>query len=79
MKNIENPSCFAFLRKTTDDQVLLIMNASIKEQRITTNTDEISWEDGRRLNDLINPSKQYITTNHTIEITLPALRGMWLV
>ena len=78
MKNISYPSCYAFVRKKADEQVLVIMNASVSDQRIIINTDEIGWEDGRRINDLIDPSKQYITTNHILEITIPAWEGIWL-
>ncbi|OGO12309.1 MAG: hypothetical protein A2Y53_08320 [Chloroflexi bacterium RBG_16_47_49] len=75
---ITNPECYAFVRRTTDDQVLVIINASLREQKITVNTDEIGWEDGRRLNSLITAGEQYTITNQTIEITLPAWGGYWL-
>jgi glycosidase len=77
MKN-SNPGCYAFVRKTIDDQVLVIMNPSGREQSMIVGTDEIGWEDGRRVDDLINRAKQYIITNHTLELTLPAWGGIWL-
>jgi len=78
LKSISNPTCYAFLRKTAGEQVLVIMNASASDQRIIISTDEIGWEDGRRINDLIDPSKQHIITNPTLEIPIPAWGGIWL-
>jgi cyclomaltodextrinase len=78
LSKISNPSCYAFLRKTTDDQVLVVMNASSREQKINIGIDEIGWEDGRKLHDVIHPSKEYMITNHTIKIILPAWGGIWL-
>jgi cyclomaltodextrinase len=78
VKNISNPSCYAFVRKTAEEQVLVIMNSGSSDQTINIRTDEIGWEDGRSINDLFNPAKHYITTNHTLEILLPAWGGIWL-
>jgi cyclomaltodextrinase len=75
---ISNPACYAFLRKTIDDQILVIMNASDSEQRIPIGVDELGWEEGRTLTDMINPAEQYIITNRILEITLPAWNGIWL-
>lgn len=78
VENISNPTCYAFIRKTFEDQVLVIMNASATEQTVHIITYEIGWEEGRRLTDLIHPSMHTIITNHTIEVTLPAWEGVWL-
>ena len=78
VKGISNKSCYSFGRKAAEEQVLVIMNASANEQRVIVNVDEIGWEDGRRVHDLINPSKQYNIHNHSLEIQLPAWEGTWL-
>jgi cyclomaltodextrinase len=72
------PECYVFMRKTTEDQVLVIMNTSKMEQCININMAEIGWEDGRVVYDLINPMKQYIIFEHKLEVVLPALEGVWL-
>jgi glycosidase len=76
--NLSNQLCYAFMRKTTEEQVLVIMNGSVKMQRIVIPINEPGWEDGRRLVDLINPELQYPIINQNIEITLSPWGGAWL-
>jgi len=78
VKSFTNDTCYAFLRKTEDDQVLVIMNASSKEQSINIRTDEFGWEDGKMVKNLILPTEEFTITNHTFEITLPPWGGVWL-
>ncbi len=78
VKSFTNNACYAFLRKTGDDQVLVIMNASSKNQSINIRTDEIGWEDGKMVKNLILPTEEFTITNHTVDITLPPWGGIWL-
>lgn len=78
VKSFTNDACYAFLRKKGDDQVLVIMNASSKDQIINIRTDEIGWEDGTMVKNLILPTEEFIITNHTVDITLPPWGGVWL-
>jgi cyclomaltodextrinase len=73
-----NPSCYAFARMSADDKVLVVMNASARELKTIINIDKIGWEDGRGINDLITPEKQYKIINRSIELVLPAWGGIWL-
>jgi cyclomaltodextrinase len=73
-----NPSCYAFARKTANDTVLVTMNASANEIKTILNIDKIGWEDGREVNDLISPNRQFKITNRSIEFVLPAWSGIWL-
>jgi glycosidase len=73
-----NPSCYTFARKAKDDQVLIILNGSEKEQSVHINIDAIGWEDKRKLTDLITSSRQYLISNRYVEIALPAWGGVWL-
>jgi glycosidase len=78
VKNISNPACYAFLRKSFNDKVLIIMNTSNREQIIQIAADEMGWEEKQKLVDLINPSKEYFIANHILKINLPAWGGIWL-
>jgi glycosidase len=78
VEHTSNESCYAFMRKTPDNQVLVVMNASTNEQKLLIKTDEIGWDDGRRVNDLILPTLQYTVIDHSIDITLPPWGGVWL-
>jgi cyclomaltodextrinase len=74
----DQPNCYAFARTEAEDIVLIIMNASAGELRANINADKIDWEDGRVVRDLINPERQYLMINRSIEINLPAWGGVWL-
>ena len=78
VKNISNPACYAFLRKSFNDKVLIIMNTSNREQTILIAADELGWDDKQKLVDLINPSKEYFIANRMLKINLPAWCGIWL-
>jgi cyclomaltodextrinase len=73
-----NPSCYAFARTSENDNVLVTMNASANEIKTIIRIDKICWEDGRGVNDLISPEKQYKIVNRSIELFLPAWGGIWL-
>jgi glycosidase len=73
-----NPTCYTFARTTADDKVLVVMNASGSELKTNIKTNKIGWEDGRVVNDLITPGRQYEITNRSIELVLPAWGGIWL-
>jgi cyclomaltodextrinase len=74
----ENTQCYAFTRSTADEQVLVLMNASGAELKLTLNVKSIGWEDGRAVHDLIDPKRQAVISNCTLEIGLPAWGGVWL-
>jgi cyclomaltodextrinase len=78
VKSFTNCACYAFLRKTKEDQVLVIMNASSKKQSINIITDEIGWEDGKLVKNLIFPTEEFTIANHSVDITLPPWGGIWL-
>ena len=73
-----NTSCYAFARTSPDDKVLIIMNASAFELKISIDVEKIGWEDGRVISDLITSEKQHTITNQSVEIHLPAWGGVWL-
>jgi cyclomaltodextrinase len=72
------PTCYAFLRKTVDDRVLVVINASATEVKLNFDSEKVGWEDGSTVRDLLNPDKQYPIVNHSIDIVLPAWGGIWL-
>jgi glycosidase len=72
------PNCYAFARTITDDKVLVIMNSSPGKLKVSINVEKICWEDGRIVNNLINPESRYTIANHLIELVLPAWGGIWL-
>ena len=74
----ENAKCYAFARSTADEKVLILMNASETELKLTLDVKMIGWEDGRIVGDLIDPDKQAVISNSTLEIILPAWGGVWL-
>ena len=76
--NTANPLCYVFLRRYKDEQVLVIMNPSSKVEHIRLNTELIGWDDGRKLENLINSEMNYTVSNHALDITLPAWGGIWL-
>jgi cyclomaltodextrinase / maltogenic alpha-amylase / neopullulanase len=73
-----NPACYAFLRKSADDQVLVVMNASANEQRVAFQSDEIGWKEGQVVTDLLDRSKTYTLQNNRLEISLRSWGGCWL-
>ncbi len=78
VEDLSNPSCYAFTRSYSDEQVLVIMNASPKQQSFHMNLKAIGWDEGRVLSDLVFPQKQYTISNQALEIILPAWGGIWL-
>ena len=72
------PGCIIFLRKTTDDCVMVIINASAAKVTSQIDIEKTGWNDGRMVADLLNPSMQYRVNNHSIEIDLPAWNGKWI-
>lgn len=78
VKNINNRSCYSFIRKSEDDQVLVIMNASPKEEPIRIDCSEFGWDDGSMISSLLSPGNQYTVKEHFIELALPAWGGVWL-
>jgi cyclomaltodextrinase / maltogenic alpha-amylase / neopullulanase len=73
-----NPDCYAFLRHMPEEQVLVVMNVSEYARRITIDTSQLSWDNGRILRDLIDPTHEMAVKYHQIEFFLPANRGIWL-
>lgn len=73
-----NPLCYAFLRKAGEERVLVILNPSPSEQHVTIQADEIGWEEGQMISDLIQPKEQHNISNHQLDISLPAWSGTWL-
>ena len=74
-----NSECYAFIRKTVDEQVLILLNPSGTTLKIGINCEEMGWLDGRAVQDLFSPTRQYEVANQKIEIYLPAWGGTWLV
>ncbi len=73
-----NPIYYAFARQTAEDQVLVILNPSEAELRINLNIEKLRWKDGQVVHDLLEPTRQFSVTNHSIEVNLPAWGGLWL-
>jgi glycosidase len=71
-------ACYAFMRKTSEHQVLVVMNASGKQQRIQVDLLNTGWEDGKILSDLILPAKEYLINDHCVELSLPPWGGVWV-
>jgi glycosidase len=78
LDQIECPSCFAFARTYSEDKILIVLNASGTELKISINTEKINWQDGSLIKNLISPEKQLTVANHSIEIILPAWGGVWM-
>jgi glycosidase len=78
IKNINNPSCYAFIRRSENDDILVVMNASASEQHLLLNANECGWEDSRGINNILDSGKEYKISNGIIEISLPAWGGLWL-
>jgi cyclomaltodextrinase len=72
------PGCIVFLRKTNDDCVLVIINASGADVKASLDIEKTAWNEGKEAKDLLNPSWQYRVENRSIEIDLPAWSGKWL-
>src|SRR4030042_2735941 len=70
VEDLSTPSCFAFTRRYSDEQVLVIINASPKQQSFHMNLKAIGWDDGRVLSDLAFPQKKYTISNQALEILL---------
>jgi len=75
---IPDEAGYAFLRRSSEHQVLVVMNATGKQQRILVNIIDTAWEHRRTLSDLFIPEKQYVINDHCVEITLPPWGGVWL-
>ena len=45
---------------------------------MSINANELGWEDGQKLVDLIDRSEEYFITDHMLIISLPAWSGIWL-
>lgn len=73
-----NSACYAFARIAPDDQILVIMNSSASAIKLNINVDELHWEDGRSVSDLITPGRQYLVKNRSIKLALPAWCGLSL-
>jgi glycosidase len=71
-------ACYAFARTTMDDKVVIIMNSSATDLKAVVNIEEVGWEDGRIIRDLITGKEQTAIANHSIEISLPGWGGIWL-
>jgi cyclomaltodextrinase len=71
-------NCIIFLRKSDDDCVLVIINASGVDIKSSLNVEKTAWNNGKVVKDLLNPVSQYSVENHSIEIDLPAWSGKWL-
>jgi hypothetical protein len=54
------------------------MNVSEYARRITIDTNQFGWDNGRILRDLIDPTHEMAVKYHQIEFFLPANRGIWL-
>jgi len=78
MDNNTNPACYAFRRKSAEDQVLVILNASGDQQSTSIHADELGWNVGQTITDLLQPEMKHSITNQILEITLPAWGGTWL-
>jgi glycosidase len=78
VKDTDNQTCYAFTRRSGDDQVMIVMNASSKEATIRINCTQMGWLDGRILTNLLFPANQYPIFDHFVEVTLPAWGGVWL-
>jgi glycosidase len=73
-----NPDFYAFIRKYLDDQILIVMNASDKDQVTSINVEELGWSDGHIVSDLLDPADRYLISDHTLDISLPAFGGAWI-
>jgi hypothetical protein len=54
------------------------MNGSVAEIVLNIDVEQLGWEDGRVIQDLISTDKQYTVKNHSIELVLPAWGGICL-
>jgi glycosidase len=78
IKNVNNPSCYAFIRRIDNDDILVVMNASENEQHLLVTANECDWDDSHIIYNVLDSSKKFNFTNGTIEISLPAWGGLWL-
>ncbi len=78
MENLNNSSCYACIRKSENEEILLVMNASERELQLRLNTNECGWEDGRIICNLLDLSQKFYISNSSIELNLPAWGGLWL-
>jgi cyclomaltodextrinase / maltogenic alpha-amylase / neopullulanase len=78
LEQAENPACYAFARTSSDESLLIVMNASDSEIGPTIKIDKLGWDEGRVVKDLLMPHSQYSVVNRSIEIKIPAWGGLWL-
>jgi glycosidase len=71
-------NCYAFLRMTSNDRVLVVINANNDEQVVKINTFDTGFINKYVFIDLINPSSHYVVFDNVVEITVPAWGGAWL-
>lgn len=73
-----NLPCYAFARRSPEDQVLIIMNASATEVELNINLEKLGWEDGRQVKNLLTDEMEFTVADRSLGLRLPAWEGMWL-
>jgi cyclomaltodextrinase len=73
-----NPTCYAFARTCSQEQVLVVMNAGTSQVKLNVSTQKLGWEDGQVVKNLLAAEQELAINNRAIEILLPACEGVWL-
>lgn len=73
-----DPACYAFLRASAEDRLLVVMNPNSKAVSLKINLTNTNWMDGETVKDLLSPDQGYTIGNRAMQIKLPAWSGAWL-
>jgi hypothetical protein len=72
------PACYAFLRETPEDRVLVVINPNPVQVCVKINLDAQNWKGGELIHDLLRPKIGYAIANHALELKLIPWGGAWL-
>lgn len=77
IQNEENEEVYSFMRTFQEETVLVLINPQAKNQRIRINCENLGWNYGNLVQDLLS-RKKYPVTEASITIDLPAWNVVWI-
>jgi cyclomaltodextrinase/neopullulanase len=74
---IAEEKVYAFARTLGEQNILVALNASGKEERVEILCTALNWGDGREVQSLID-GKKFIVAEGKLSIELPPWSGIWV-
>jgi glycosidase len=73
----EKRVAYAFARKSGESSLMVILNASATRRQFRISVEELGWNDGRILQDLLS-RKEFIVSGSEVNITVEPWEAMWV-